>query len=73
MACPHNILDITAEGLLVEVEFHAEFVPQPESTGQFVGSSGSWIMIANTEIFILGSDDPAAHTWEGEGTLTLSK
>jgi len=60
------------EGLLVEAEFHVEFVPQPESTGGFAGSACSSIMIANTQPFILGSDDPAAYTWEGEGTLTLS-
>jgi hypothetical protein len=67
-----TILDITSEGLLVEVEFHAEFVVQPESTGRFAGASGSWFMIANTEPFILGADDPVAYTWHGESSITLS-
>jgi len=68
-----NILGATDEGLLVEALFIAEFVPQAESTGRFAGATGSWIMYAQTEPFILGSDDPAAYTWEGEGTLTLPK
>src|SRR5262249_49115552 len=66
-----TILGITSEGLLVEVEFHAEFVVQPESTGRFAGASGSWPMIANSEPFILGSADPVAYTWNGEGSITL--
>lgn len=68
-----TILDITDEGPLVEVRFIAQFVVQPESTGRFAGASGSWIMYAQTEPFILGSDDPTNYTWEGEGTLTLPK
>jgi hypothetical protein len=68
-----TILDVTEAGLLVEAEFHAEFVVQPESTGKFAGASGSWIMIANTEPFILGSDDPVVYTWEGETKLTFAK
>lgn len=64
-----TILDFTPEGPLVEALFIAEFVPQPESTGRFAGASGSWIMYAQTEPFILGSDDPVAYSWEGEGTL----
>ena len=68
-----TILDITSEKLLVEAEFFAEFVIQPESTGRFAGASGSWFVIANTEPFILGSDDPVAYTWVGEGSITLPK
>jgi hypothetical protein len=68
-----TILDVTSEGLLVEAEFHATFVVQPESTGRFAGASGNWFMIANTDPFILGSDEPTAYTWDGEGTLTLPK
>jgi hypothetical protein len=68
-----TILDATSEGFLVEALFIAEFVPQPESTGRFAGAGGSWIMYAQTEPFILGSDDPVAYTWEGNGTLTLPK
>jgi hypothetical protein len=66
-------LDITPDGPLVEAFFIAEFVVQPESTGRFAGASGNWIMYAQTEPFILGSSDPVAYTWEGEGTLTLPK
>jgi hypothetical protein len=68
-----NVLDLTPEGPLVEAFFIAEFVVQPESTGRFAGASGSWIMYAQTEPFILGSSDPVAYTWVGEGSLTLPK
>jgi len=54
--------------------FVAEFVPyDPECTGKFKGVSGSWIMYATTEPFVLGSSDPIGYTWEGEGSLTLSQ
>ena len=68
-----TILDITAEGFLVDAFFIAEFVVQPESTGRFAGATGSWIMYAQTEPFVLSSDDPVAYTWEGDGILTLPK
>jgi hypothetical protein len=68
-----NVLDVTPEGPLVEALFIAEFVVQPESTGRFAGASGSWIMYAQTEPFVLGSSDPVAYTWEGVGTITLRK
>ncbi len=38
--------------------FIAEFVPQPECTGKFAGVTGSWIMYAQTDPFVLGSSDP---------------
>jgi hypothetical protein len=51
----------------------AEFVPyDPDCTGKFEGVSGSWIMYATSEPFVLGSSDPVGYTWEGEGSLTLS-
>jgi len=54
--------------------FVAEFVPyDPECTGKFKGVSGSWIMYATSEPFVLGSSDPIGYTWEGEGALTLRK
>ena len=68
-----TILDVTAEGLLVDAFFIAEFVVQPESTGRFAGASGNWIMYAQTEPFILGSQDPVVYSWEGEGTLSIPK
>ena len=68
-----TILDITEDGFLVDAFFIAEFVVQPESTGRFAGGSGSWIMYAQTEPFILGSSEPVAYTWEGEGAITIAK
>jgi hypothetical protein len=69
-----TVVGVTDGGApIVEALFIAEFVPQPESTGRFAGASGSWIMYAQTEPFVLGSDDPVAYAWEGEGTLTLPK
>lgn len=57
---------------IVEALFVAEFVPQPEeSTGRFAGATGSWIMYARTEAFVLFSTDPTAYSWEGEGKLTF--
>lgn len=52
--------------------FLAEFVPyQPECTGKFANVSGSWMMYAWTEPFILGSTDPVAYSWHGVGLLTF--
>ena len=54
------------------VHFVAEFVPyDPDCTGKFQGVSGSWIMYATTEAFVLGSSDPIGYTWQGEGSLAL--
>jgi hypothetical protein len=55
-------------------EFIAEFVPfGPECTGKFKGVTGSWIMIANTAPFLLGSSDSTFYVWEGQGSLTFKK
>jgi hypothetical protein len=60
--------------LLVEADWLAEFVPQPElCTGRFAGIQGSWIMHAWSEPFILGSNDPVYYGWEGQGKLTFQK
>lgn len=60
--------------LLVEAHWVAEFVVQPDaSTGKLHGVTGSWIMDAYSEPFVLGSDDPVAYRWEGEGRLTFPK
>jgi hypothetical protein len=68
-----TIVGFTGNGdLIVTAEFKAEFVVQPESTGKFAGVTGSWIMIADTEPFVLGASDPVAYTWHGEGKLTFS-
>ena len=59
--------------LLVEAVWLAEFVPQPDlCTGRFSGISGSWTMLAWSEPFILGSDDPVYYAWEGEGELEFA-
>ena len=68
-----TIVGVSPDGFpIVEALFIAEFVPQPElSTGKFAGVTGSWIMYAWTEPFILGSSDPIEYTWEGTGSLTF--
>jgi hypothetical protein len=67
-----TIIEPTAGGLVVTAAFVAEFVVQPEScTGRFEGVTGSWIMYAFTEPFLLGSSEPIAYTWHGEGELTF--
>lgn len=70
-----TIVDILPGNLLVvEAEWIAEFVVQPnESTGRFAGTTGSWVMYAFSEPFILGSTAPAGYWWEGEGRLTFQQ
>ena len=70
-----TILDVLADGsLVVEALFIAEFVPQPdECTGMFAGVTGSWVMYATTEPFVLGSNDPVNYSWQGQGSLTFAK
>lgn len=52
----------------------AEFVPVAEEcTGKFAGVSGSWIMYARSEPFVLGASDPVAYSWQGQGSLTFAK
>jgi hypothetical protein len=54
--------------------FVAEFVPYlPECTGQFVGVRGRWTMLAVTDPFVLGSDDPIDYEWAGRGTLLFTR
>ena len=69
------ILDVLADGsLVVEAFFVAEFVVQPDDcTGKFAGVTGSWIMYAQSDPFILGSENPTKYTWSGEGSLTFPK
>ena len=68
-----TIVGQTADGhLIVTAHFIAEFVPQSElCTGKFEGVTGSWIMYAWTEPFVLGSSDPINYSWKGEGSLTF--
>lgn len=54
--------------------FIAEFVPvSAECTGKFAGVTGSWVMYAVTEPFLLGSTDPIDYSWEGNGALKFTK
>ncbi|HWE38713.1 MAG TPA: hypothetical protein VG406_19350 [Isosphaeraceae bacterium] len=70
-----DILGMLPDGsLIVQAHFIAEFVAQPdESTGTFAGVTGSWIMYADSDPFILGSSDPTPYSWEGEGELTFRR
>ena len=70
-----TIVGILDDGsLVVEALFIAEFVAQPaDCTGKFAGVTGSWIMYARSEPFVLGSDGPVVYSWQGEGSLTFTK
>jgi hypothetical protein len=72
-----DVLGVPPDGppiLLVQAVWVADFVVKPEmSTGKFAGATGSWVMIARSEPFVLGSDDPVVYSWEGEGKLTFLK
>lgn len=70
-----TILGVTPGGdLIVEALFIAEFVAQPElCAGKFAGVTGSWIMYAYSEPFILGASEPLAYSWRGHGALTFKK
>jgi hypothetical protein len=60
---------------IVTATFVAEFNPVPAlCTGRFsklIG--GSFIMVAVTQPFVLGSTTPVRYTWAGDGSLTFSK
>jgi hypothetical protein len=43
------------------------------STGKFAGVTGSWVMYARSEPFVLGSSDPVIYSWEGEDELTFPR
>jgi hypothetical protein len=53
----------------------AEFNPIPElCTGRFANVvDGSFIMVAVTEPFVLGSTDPVGYEWEGKGWIEFGK
>jgi hypothetical protein len=70
-----TILDVLGDGsFIVEAAWIAEFVPvSDQCTGKFAGVTGSWIMYAFSEPFVLGSTDPVNYSWEGEGALTFQK
>jgi hypothetical protein len=70
-----TILGVTETGaLIVEAAWIAEFLPvSDQCAGKFAGVTGSWVMYAYSEPFVLGSTDPVEYSWEGEGTLTFQK
>jgi hypothetical protein len=70
-----TIVGVLDDGsLVVEAAWIAEFVAQPDlCTGKFAGVTGSWIMFAFSEPFVLGSSDPVIYWWEGKGSLTFKK
>jgi hypothetical protein len=70
-----TIVDVLPDGSLVVVAlFIAEFVPvSAECTGKFAGVTGSWVMVALTDPFVLGSMDPTPYSWQGQGSLTYKK
>jgi hypothetical protein len=68
-------LGATGNGsLIVEAHWVAEFVAVLEvSTGKFAGVTGSRNVYAQSELFVLGSNDPLSCSWKGEGSLTFQK
>jgi hypothetical protein len=70
-----TILDVLPDGsLVVEALWIAEFVPQTDlCTGMFEGVTGSWVMIAMSEPFVLGSSDSLSYSWQGQGSLTFEE
>ena len=69
-----TIVGFLGNAPIVQAAWVAEFVAVPDqSTGKFAGVTGSWIMYAFSEPFVLGSNDPVAYWWEGEGSLTFRK
>jgi hypothetical protein len=67
-----TILGVEDGALIVEALWIAEFVPVSDAcTGKFAGVTGGWIMFAESEPFVLGSNDPIFYSWEGEGSLVF--
>jgi hypothetical protein len=60
---------------IVQATFVAEFNPLPAlCTGRFQRvTGGSFIMVAVTQPFVLGSTTPVAYTWSGDGWIAYSK
>lgn len=68
-----TLIPVGAPGVYMAI-FIAEFVPvSDDCTGKFKGVTGSWVMYAATEPFVLGSSDPIQYSWEGSGELTFKK
>jgi hypothetical protein len=68
------VVGFDGSDLIVEALFLADFVPVPElCQGKFAGVTGSWVMIAKTEPFVLGSSEPLPYGWVGEGKLNFQK
>lgn len=68
-----TLIPVIEPGVYMAI-FVAEFVPiSADCTGKFKGVTGSWVMYAATEPFVLGSTDPIEYAWEGSGELTFKK
>jgi hypothetical protein len=71
---PGEVTLYPAPGGLFFAVFVAEFNPVPSlCTGRFAKLlSGSFMMTAVSDPFVLGAFDPVGYTWTGNGTLTFS-
>ena len=68
-----EIQEVLGDGSLVVTGLfiaQANILPN-ESTGKFAGATGSWLMIAQTQPFVLGSSDPLVFDWAGQGVIHL--
>jgi hypothetical protein len=68
-----TLFPVGPEGTYVAL-WIADFVPLgDQSTGQFAGVSGSWVMYALSAPFQLGSSEPLYYAWQGSGSLNFKK
>jgi hypothetical protein len=73
-AAPGTFVIVPQRDGRVVAHFLAEFVVDgAASTGKFRGVTGSWLMYAVTEPFVLGSTDPTDYAWVGSGSLTFPR
>lgn len=70
-----TVIDVLPTGdLVVKALWIAEFVVQTDlCTGKFAGATGSWIMIARSGPFVLGSSEPLFYWWHGKGQLKFAQ
>lgn len=70
-----TIVDVLPGNILVvQAVWIAEFVVQPnDSTGRFSGATGSWVMYAFSQPFVLGSSDPVYYGWKGNGNIVFDR
>ena len=70
-----TIISTEPDGSLrVQGVWSAQFVPVPgQSTGKFLGVTGSGMIIIRSAPFVLGSSDPVSYSWEVTGSLKFAK